>query len=265
MILSVMGRKGGITKTTVAKTLATALALKGKSVLLVDADGQGNACDGVGVQPDDSFYNLIVNDAEWSDVLRAVPANYYADDRMHYVVLPSFAAQRVIERDPRYVPVIYERFDEVRPHFDAIIIDTSPGITEIHAAMYYIADFVLLPTLCDYDSIMSLQNMFTYLERAANAGRKAGYEPADILGILPNKFDAREDVQKYNVGFLSGQYHKTHHTFKPVRDLTIWRKAAQYKESIYRLQVTGTYGERRDANRARREFQQVIERVEMVL
>ena len=71
-IISICNQKGGTGKTTTAVNLSVAIAELGKRVLIVDADPQGNATSGVGVNKNElekSVYDLILSKAVASDVL----------------------------------------------------------------------------------------------------------------------------------------------------------------------------------------------------
>lgn len=250
IILSIIGRKGGIGKTTLAKNICAAAALQGLSTILIDADGQGNATDGVRVKREDGFKALILDNAEWSDVLRPVPSDFIGEDRDNFYVLPAYDQQVLVEKNDDAPALIYQRMHELRGYADVIVCDLPPGTSNTHIGMYYASDYMLLPTLLELDSVTSLQSTLTYLNQAAHEGQAAGMSVARVLGIVPNRFNASEKTQQSNSGYVRGRYDQHYTCFPPLRDLAVWRKAQQLRMSIFALSEQGIYAEKVEARKA---------------
>ena len=69
-VISVSNQKGGVGKTTTSLSLAASLGVLEKKVLLIDADTQGNATSGIGINSDDfnkSSYDVLLNQCEIND------------------------------------------------------------------------------------------------------------------------------------------------------------------------------------------------------
>src|SRR5215203_3732020 len=204
VIISVLGRKGGIGKTTLAKNIGAAAALQGYTTVVIDADGQGNAADGMRVKRWDGFKALVLDDAEWSEVLSPVPLEFTGQAVNYFAVLPAFNQQVLVEKNDDTPPMIYERMNELRGVADVVICDLPPGTSNTHIGLYYASDYVILPTLLEIDSVKSLETTVQYLDVAGAAGKSAGYNVAEVLGIVPNRFAATERVHQVNSGYVRG-------------------------------------------------------------
>jgi cellulose biosynthesis protein BcsQ len=257
--IMVGGRKGGTGKTTVAKNLAAGCARAGLTTLLVDADGQANATSGMQVAPYDGFKALVLDDADWADLLRPVPEDFAGVQGMF--VLPSHMGQKQVEENADSIPAIVERFAELDGQIDVVIVDTSPGATNAHIGLYYACDYIVLPVQCVMESILSLDDMMIFLENAKKTGAAVGYQTASFLGIVPNMLNASTNVHKTNHGFIQGQYFQRVTVFRPMRDLTVWQQASQYRTSIWHLADVGSHRERRDAKIAGMELQPLLNAV----
>lgn len=62
---------------------------------------------------------------------------------------------------------------------------------------------------------------------------------AEILGILPTRFNGRKSVHYQNLGFLDGHYGESYHTFEPIRQLTDWEKAEAKIEPVFMYNPRG--------------------------
>lgn len=229
-IISVSGFKGGVGKSTIATNMAAGCARAGLRTILVETDGQGNASQSMRIKPHNSFYDLM-HGAALGRVVDEVPIEFHGIGELY--LISAFNLQQQVESDPETPMQIIQRFRELRDLVDVIIVDTSPGNTEVHAGLFYAADYLILPTLCDFLSIRSLATTLAHRTSAVMAADGTAYRVAEVLGIVPNRFQAREDVQQANLNVLHRDYDAQFRVFGVVRDLTAWRQASQLRQSIY--------------------------------
>ena len=199
-IIAVANQKGGVGKTTTAVTLSSMLAKKGKRVLLVDADPQGNATSGLGVEKEIelSVYDIMVNETDIREVVRNTknknlkicPSNInLAGAEVELVSMMS--------REHR----LKEKLDEVKESFDYIIIDCPPSLGLITLNAFTAADSVLVPLQCEYYALEGLGQLMNTI----NLVKKHLNHNLQIEGALLTMYDSRtnlsnqvvEEVQNY--------------------------------------------------------------------
>ena len=160
-IISVANQKGGVGKTTTAVNLSTCLAKSGKKVLMCDADPQGNATSGLGIDKnvEISVYDVLVNDVAVRDTLKnscvknlkVCPSNInLAGAEVELVSMMS--------RENR----LKEKLDEIKNDFDYIIIDCPPSLGLITLNSFTASDSVLIPVQCEYYALEGLRTVTKY-------------------------------------------------------------------------------------------------------
>src|SRR5262245_47899126 len=136
-----LNEKGGVGKTTGSTNLAAWLAIQGYRVVLVDASAQGHASLTFNLPPEPCFYDLVVRNARWQDVLRLVPPERYcvpdtaSDVTGTLLICPGNIETRGIAGAISDTFIALRRFSQLAATVDFIIVDTAPEPTLLHTAL----------------------------------------------------------------------------------------------------------------------------------
>src|SRR5690606_35498477 len=131
-VITLLNEKGGVAKTTMAIHAAAGLAIKGYRVVIIDADAQGHATIALGRQKGPGFYDLIVRDAPFDQVLRHISPERYATREMaenmkgDLLLVPSNVETRSISHNISDAFAVLKRVMQIRDAIDCVIFDTSP-------------------------------------------------------------------------------------------------------------------------------------------
>lgn len=188
-IISVANQKGGVGKTTTTVNLATILAKKGKKVLLIDADPQGNATSGLGLDKDiePSTYDILVNEVELEEAmqdtiiknLKVCPANMnLAGAEVELVSMMS--------REQR----LKEKVDIIKEKFDYVFIDCPPSLGLITLNAFTASNSVLIPVQCEYFALEGLGQLLNTI----NLVKKHLNKEIKIEGALLTMYDIRTNL-----------------------------------------------------------------------
>ena len=188
-VISVANQKGGVGKTTTTVNLGSILARKGKKVLLIDADPQGNATSGLGVEKEVEFstYDILVNDTPMKDAiqstmiknLKVCPSNMnLAGAEVELVSMMS--------REQR----LKEKLEEIKDKFDYILIDCPPSLGLITLNSFTASNSVLIPVQCEYFALEGLGQLLNTI----NLVKKHLNKNIQIEGALLTMYDIRTNL-----------------------------------------------------------------------
>ncbi|HXV68274.1 MAG TPA: ParA family protein [Nitrospira sp.] len=191
-IVAIANQKGGVGKTTTSVNIASAIALEGHSVLLVDMDPQGNATSGLGVDPRSltvTSYNCLIKSNKFEEAciktdvtgLYLLPAN--AD--------LAGAEIELVNIDNRENQ-LRELISTVIDRYDVIFIDCPPALGILTINALAAAGSVLIPVQCEYYAMEGLTRLIGSIDRV-----RQSFNPRLILeGIVLTMFDSRNTLAR---------------------------------------------------------------------
>ena len=188
-VISVANQKGGVGKTTTAVNLSALLAKKGKKVLLIDTDPQGNATSGVGVDKTVSFsvYDVLVDDVEIENTLQLT-------EMKNLEVCPSNinvagAEVQLVSKENREYK-LKEKIEKIKNDYDYVIIDCPPSLGLVTLNAFTASDSVLIPIQCEYYALEGLGQLINTI----NLVKKRLNKELVIEGALLTMYDARTNL-----------------------------------------------------------------------
>ncbi len=193
-ILSVINQKGGVGKTTTVINLATALAQKGKKILVVDLDPQGNATTGLGKSNNDeekNIYNLLIGKMSIQDVIQT--SNIKGLDLIgSNVNLSGLEVETANDGERAFIlkKILKNEKDDLLLKYENIFIDCPPSLSLLTIMSLVAADELLVPLQTEFFALEGITQLVKTIERIKinlNTELK-------IRGILLTMFDKRNKL-----------------------------------------------------------------------
>lgn len=181
--IALANQKGGVGKTTTSIALSAAFTRRGKKVLVIDADPQGNLTAALGVNPDDvpGLLELMTSDKNISDVRTRT----YAGDLVPCSILFADADRRLTQ--PYAFGILSSKLEPYQDEYDLCIIDSPPSLGILSLNGFNAADYVIVPVNASAFSLQGLSSLFEIISLVNTKGK----HKVDILGILLTRFNPR--------------------------------------------------------------------------
>lgn len=231
--ITLIQEKGGVGKTTFTQNYGAEFARRGYKTLLVDADPQANLTSSLQVKEAPCIYDLLVRDAKWEDVLRAVHQDVYEGKLGMLTMLPGNIETRAIPNQLSDQFAMMTRLKQVEMLFDVVIIDTPPSPNLFHNSLLIATDAVIIPTQAENFSLRQTQKTIQHMQQISSWKEKAGMGAIDLLGIVPNLYQSNTITHRENLNDLEKHYGDK--VWSPVARRIVWTDAssAQLPVMVY--------------------------------
>lgn len=203
-VVSVVNQKGGVGKTTSAVNLAAAVGVKGKRVLLVDIDPQGNTTSGYGISRKNlnaTSYDILINSASASSAV--IKTRFAGVD-----IIPSnmnlAGAEIELAAIENRESLLKNALAEIDGNYDFIFFDCPPSLGLITLNALTASDSFLVPIQCEYYALEGLSQLMATVRTV-----KRMYNPyIELEGVLLTMYDGRLNLTQQVVNEVKSFFPK---------------------------------------------------------
>ena len=213
-ILSIINQKGGVGKTTTVINLAAGLSMKGKKILVIDLDPQGNATTGLGLSntesSDQTIYNVLNGKKKISEVIRKTNI-----ENLNLITSNVDLSGLEIETagDTRRAFILKDQImaylNDSRASYDYVLIDCPPSLSLLTIMALVASNSLVVPLQTEFFALEGLTQLMKTIERIKN-----NLNPElTIKGILLTMYDKRNklssEVEKEARDFFKNKVYET--------------------------------------------------------
>lgn len=188
--IALFNQKGGVGKTTTNVNLSACIAIKGKKVLIIDIDPQGNTTSGFGIDKNSTEYNIYDALMGDEDIKKCIVNTDYEN----IDIVPSnvqlagaeIELTGMSEREYKFKRII----NQIREGYDYIFVDCPPSLGLLTINSLTGVDSVIIPIQCEYyalEGVSQLMNTIQLIKKNLNP-------TLEIQGVVLSMFDGRTNL-----------------------------------------------------------------------
>ncbi len=197
-IISIINQKGGVGKSTTAINLVSALSEKGKKVLLIDLDPQGNSTSGLGINKagiNYCIYDVLLADFPAEKALIKKKINI-DKKRISFDLMPSTinlaGAEVELVNEMARENRLKDSIKNLIGRYEYIFIDCPPSLGLLTLNALVAADSLLIPIQCEFYALEGVTKLLESMKRV-----KSRLNPnLEIFGVLMTMYDGRTSLSK---------------------------------------------------------------------
>ena len=201
-IVSFSNQKGGVGKTTSCVNISAQIAKKGKRVLMIDMDPQGNATSGLGLQKSkikNTIYDVIIGQCDIKDAIIQTKFKNLSVISSNIELAGAEVELSELEGGVNYTKIA---LDSIQNDFDYIFIDCPPSLGMLTVKALSISDGVVIPMQCEFYSLEGMSQLFNTIKKIHQL-----FNPElRIVGILLTMYNGRLTLTNQVVTELKKYY-----------------------------------------------------------
>ena len=189
-VIAIVNQKGGVGKTTTAVNLSNVLAQKGKKVLLIDEDPQGNATSGLGIEKgtvEKSIYDVLINETTFEEATTKTSIkNLYLCPSNINLAGAEVELVNTMSRETK----MKEKMEDIQDKYNYIIIDCPPSLGLLTINSLTASNSIMIPIQCEYyalEGVGQLMNTVNLIKKQLN-------KDLYIEGVVLTMNDARTNL-----------------------------------------------------------------------
>lgn len=186
-IVAFFNQKGGVAKTTSVINIASGLVLKGKKILAVDLDTQGNLSKGLGVYNKNkkTVYEVLKGEADYKDCI----VNVKGLDLIPATL--SLAGFEYLDM-PGKEFLMKNRMGNLTG-YDFVLIDCGPSLTKLTLNALTWANRVYVPIQTEYYAMEGVAQLLQTIEMAKT---RLLNKDLELKGVFCTMYDGRRNLDK---------------------------------------------------------------------
>ncbi len=220
--IAIVNQKGGTGKTTTTGNLAAGLAMKGRRVLMIDLDVQGNLSIWFNITGGRSLCDVIIDNLPVESCIRRVRENLF--------LLPGGIG--IVEIEPLFYSssysgsIIATKFEGVQD-YDYILLDCAPSWSPLNQDALLFADEMFIPTSMEYLAMVGIRQIVNNVV----AFRKSSGKTIQVSLIIPTFFTARQRKDREVIESLKRHFQNS--VAEPIRTNVKLSEAVSYHKTIF--------------------------------